>query len=50
MKRQAYYKYIMVVLLLAFTIEFPRFFEMRLDKDWTQYWTSGVKINALLKP
>ena len=42
MRRQSYYKYITVVIILAVTIEFPRFFEMRLNNDWTQYWTTDL--------
>ena len=44
-RRQAYYKYIIVVISLSVTIEFPRFLEMKLNKDNSQYWTTDLMEN-----
>ena len=45
MRRQAYYKYIIAVISLSVTIEFPRFLEMKLNKDNSQYWTTDLMEN-----
>ena len=45
MWRHAYYKYLIVVIFLSVTIEFPRFFEMKLNKDKSQYWTTDLMEN-----
>ena len=45
MRRQAYYKYIIVVVILSITIEFPRFFEMKLIHDNSAYWTTDLMEN-----
>ena len=45
MRRHAYYKYLIVVIFLSVTIEFPRFFEMKLNKDKSQYWTTDLMEN-----
>ena len=45
LRRQAYYKYILVVLGLSACLEFPRFFEIRLNKDKSQYWTTDLMEN-----
>ena len=45
MRRQAYYKYIIVVVILSITIEFPRFFEMKLINDNSAYWTTDLMEN-----
>ena len=49
--RQAYYKYIIIVVVLAFSLEFPRFFEMELiDANDTTinyyYVTTSLNENA----
>ena len=31
--RHAYYKYIAIAVILAASLEFPRFFEMKLESD-----------------
>ena len=43
--RQAYYKYILIVLALSFSLEFPRFFEMKLTANGTKYWTTHLMEN-----
>ena len=47
--RHSFYKYILVVLAFAVTLEFPRFFEMELqyhkDKDQYTYLTTGIMEN-----
>ena len=45
--RQAFYKYIMIVIVLATCLEFPRFFEMKLVSvnDQTTYWTTSLDEN-----
>lgn len=43
--RQAYYKYILIVLALSFSLEFPRFFEMKLTSNGTKYWTTHLMEN-----
>ena len=45
MRRQAYYKYIIIVVILSITIEFPRFFEMKLINDNSAYWTTDLMEN-----
>ena len=45
MHRQAYYKYIIIVVILSITIEFPRFFEMKLINDNSAYWTTDLMEN-----
>ena len=44
-RRQAYYKYIVIVVILSLSIEFPRFFEMKLNSDKSQYWTTDLMEN-----
>ena len=45
--RHSFYKYILVVLAFAVTLEFPRFFEMRIDKvnHDMQYVTTDIMEN-----
>ncbi len=43
--RQGYYKYVGIVALLAAGIEFPRFFEFKLNAERTGYWTTALMEN-----
>ena len=45
--RQAFYKYILIVIVLATCLEFPRFFEMKLVEvnGETTYWTTPLDEN-----
>merc|ERR1712008_333693 len=48
----AYYKYIAIAVILAASLEFPRFFEMKLEDGngtWgvTQYWTTDLMENPI---
>jgi len=50
--RHAYYKYIAIAVILAASLEFPRFFEMKLEDGngtWevTQYWTTDLMENPI---
>jgi len=50
--RHAYYKYITIAVILAASLEFPRFFEMKLEDGngtWgvTQYWTTDLMENPI---
>lgn len=44
-RRQAYYRYIFIVLALSFSLELPRFFEIRWNESKTQYWTTDLMEN-----
>ena len=44
-KRQPYYKYMIIVVIIAFSLEFPRFFEMKLSSDSSHYWTTPLMEN-----
>ena len=46
---QPYYKYILIATGLAVSLEFPRFFEIRLDDNTnrTVYWTTNLMENTL---
>lgn len=41
----AYYKYILIVMIVSVLLEFPRFFEMALSDDKSHYWTTSLKEN-----
>ena len=45
--RQAWYKYLIIVIVLSFSLEFPRFFEMKLTQSATstRYWTTSLMEN-----
>ena len=46
-QRQSYYKYIIIVLILSASLEFPRFFEIRLDAENRFYWTTHLMENPV---
>lgn len=43
--RQSYYKYILVMIFLSFSMDFSRFFEFKLNDDQTAYWTTDLSEN-----
>ena len=40
--RQAFYKYIVVMVFLSTSLEFSRFFEFKLNSEGTEYWTTTL--------